>query len=61
MEKLEESSGSKWRKIIVGSGNKKTFEEYAKHYHPWLSNVEIYFVNDEGEVQKIRDAVKIHE
>ena len=60
MEKLEKSSGSKWRKIIVGSCNRKTFENYAKKYHPWLGNVEIYFIDDEGKVQKIRDGVKLY-
>jgi len=60
MEKLEESSGIKWRKILVGSGNRDTFKKYAKNYHPWLGNVEIYFVDEKGEVQKIRDAVKLY-
>jgi len=60
MEKLEASSQSRWRKIIVGSGKKEIFEKYAKNYHPWLSNVEIYFVNDRREVFKIRDSVKLY-
>ncbi len=60
MEKLEESSSSKWRKIIVGSGNRETFEKYAKNFHPWLGNVEIYFVDNKSKVQKIRDAVKLY-
>jgi len=50
MEKLEESSDS----------NRKIFERYAKNYHPWLGDVEIYFVSDEGEIQKIRDAAKLY-
>ena len=60
MEKLEESSSSKWRKIIVGSGNRETFEKHAKNFHPWLGNVEIYFVDNEGKVKKIRNAVKLY-
>jgi len=60
MEKLEESSGSKWRKIIAGSGNEKIFKRYAKNYHPWLGDVEIYFISDKGKIQKIRDAVKLY-
>ena len=60
MEKLEESSKCKWRKIIVGSGNRNTFENYAKKYHPWLGSTEIYFADEKGEVQKIRDAIKLY-
>jgi len=60
MEKLEESSGSKWRKIIVGSGNVEIYERYARKYHPWLGDVEIYFINDKGKIKKIRDAIKLY-
>ena len=60
MEKLEESSGERWRKIIVGSGNREIFGKYARIYHPWLGNVEIYFIDDTGKVEKIRDGIKIY-
>ena len=60
MEKLEESSREKWTKIIVGSGNREIFEKYARIYHPWLGNVEIYFVDNTGKVEKIRDGIKIY-
>lgn len=60
MEKLEGSSGEKWRKIIVGSGNREIFEKYARYYHPWLGDVEIYFVHNTARVEKIRDAIKIY-
>ena len=46
MEKLEKSSGERLRKIIVGSGNKETFERYTREYDLWLDDVEIYFVDE---------------
>jgi len=53
MEKLEESTGKKWKKMIVGLGNRKVFETYARRNNPWLEDVEIYFI-DNGKVEKIR-------
>lgn len=54
MEKLEQSSGRKWKKFIVGLGNKDTFEKYAKQYGPWIGDVEIYFINDDKKLEIIR-------
>lgn len=54
MEKLEQSSGRKWRKFIVGLGNRNTFESYAKRYGPWLGDVEIYFIDDNGKLIELR-------
>jgi len=54
MEKLEQSSGKKWRKFIVGLGNRNTFERYAKQYGPWLGDVEIYFIDDNGKLEILR-------
>ena len=54
MEKLEKFTGTKWRKIIVGAGNKKTFETFAKRYDPWLEDVEIYYIDNEHRVIKLR-------
>ena len=54
MEKLEQSSGRKWRKFIVGLGNRNTFESYAKRYGPWLGDVEIYFIDDNGKLEILR-------
>jgi len=55
MEKLEKCTNTKWRKIIVGAGNKRTFEEYAKRYGPWLEDLEIYFIDENNQVQIIRN------
>jgi len=54
MEKLEQSSGRKWRKFIVGLGNRNTFERYAKQYGPWLGDIEIYFIDDNGKLEILR-------
>ena len=54
MEKLEESSGRKWWKFIVGLGNRKTFERYARQYGPWLGDVEIYFIDENGNLEILR-------
>lgn len=54
MEKLEASTGKKWRKMIVGLGNRQIFETYKRRYDPWLGDVEIYFIDDEDKVHKIR-------
>jgi|GEM_PF-1473419 len=54
MEKLEKYTGTKWRKIIVGAGNRKTFETFARRYDPWLEDVEIYFIDKNGQVYKLR-------
>ena len=54
MEKLEQSSGRKWRKFIVGLGNKEIFEKYVKNYNPWLGDVEIYFINEEKNLEILR-------
>ena len=45
---------TKWRKIIVGAGNRKTFETFARRYDPWLEDVEIYFINNTGNIIKLR-------
>jgi hypothetical protein len=58
MEKLEASTGWKWRKIIVGVGWREIFERFARNYNPWLSDVEIYFMDDKGNIHKIRDKGK---
>lgn len=54
MEKLEKYTGVKWRKIIVGAGNKETFKKFSRRYDPWLEDLEIYFITENGEVVKIR-------
>jgi len=54
MEKLEQSSGKKWRKFIVGLGNRETFVKYAKQYGPWLGGIEIYFIDENGKLETIR-------
>ncbi len=54
MEKLEKFTGTKWRKIIVRAGNRKTFEKFAKRYDPWLEDVEIYYIDNEHRVIKLR-------
>ena len=48
MEKLEQSTGKRWRKMIVGMGNRETFVKYAKRYGPWLGDLEIYFIDVES-------------
>jgi hypothetical protein len=55
MEKLEASTGWKWRKIIVGAGWREIFERFARNYDPWLGNLEIYFIDEKGNIRKIRD------
>ena len=55
MEKLEASTGWKWRKFIVGVGRWSIFERFARNYDPWLGNVEIYFIDDRGKVSKLRN------
>jgi hypothetical protein len=57
MEKLEESTGWKWRKFIVGIGRRSIFERFARNYGPWLGDVEIYFIGDKGKVSKLRNGV----
>jgi hypothetical protein len=54
MEKLEKYTRRKWRKMIVGFGNRKIFADYARLYDSWLSDVEIYFIDDEKKVHRIR-------
>lgn len=54
MEKLEKYTGVKWRKLIVGAGNRKTFETFARRYDPWLEDVEIYFIDRKYKVVKLR-------
>ena len=53
-EKLESSTKRKWRKIIVGFGNRKIFETYSRRYDPWLGEVEIYFIDDNERIHRIR-------
>jgi len=52
--KLEKSSDRKWRKLIVGMGNRETFEKYAKLYGPWLGDLEIYFIDNNKKLWNIR-------
>lgn len=54
MEKLEQSTRKKWRKMIVGTGNKETFVKYAKLYGPWLGDLEIYFIDENEQLDIIR-------
>ena len=54
MEKLEQSSGRKWRKFIVGLGNREIFEKYVKLYNPWLGDVEIYFIDENKNLEILR-------
>ena len=54
MEKLEKYTNTQWRKIIVGAGNRKTFETFARRYNPWLKDLEIYFITPEQRIIKIR-------
>ncbi len=54
MEKLEKYTGTKWRKIIVGAGNRKTFETFARRYDPWLEDVEIYYIDSKHRIVKLR-------
>lgn len=54
MEKLEKYTGSKWRKVIVGAGNKKTFQTFARRHNPWLEDVEIYFIEEDRKVTRLR-------
>ena len=54
MEKLESSSKSKWRKIIVGLGNREIFESYKRRYDAWLGDTEIFFIDDSQKVHKVR-------
>ena len=54
MEKLEQYTKTKWRKIIVGAGNKDIFERFAKKYDPWLDELEIYFITSDLKVLKVR-------
>mgnify|MGYP000327148167 CR=1 FL=1 len=54
MEKLEKYTHMKWRKIIVGAGNIKTFQIFAKRYDQWLEDLEIYFITAQRKVIKIR-------
>lgn len=54
MEKLEKFTGTKWRKMIVGAGNEKTFETFARRYNKWLGDIEIYFISTNKKVKRIR-------
>lgn len=54
MERLEKCTGEKWRKIIVGYGRRKIFEDFARRYNPWLEDLEIYFIEEDGSVRRIR-------
>ena len=57
MEKLEQSSGRKWRKFIVGLGNKEVFEKYVKLYNPWLGDTEIYFIDQDKNLEILRKPI----
>ncbi|MEM4278941.1 MAG: hypothetical protein QXP28_00665 [Archaeoglobaceae archaeon] len=52
MERLKRASGEKWRKIVVGSGNRGKFEKYVKKFNSWLGDVEMCFVDESGEVER---------
>ena len=54
MERLEQYTRKKWRKMIVGMGNKETFVKYAKSYGPWLGDLEIYFIDENEQLEVIR-------
>jgi len=54
MERLEQWTRKKWRKMIVGMGNKETFVKYAKSYGPWLGDLEIYFIDENEQLEVIR-------
>lgn len=54
MEKLERYTGVKWRKIIVGAGNERIFETFARRNNPWLEDIEIYFITENWQVKRIR-------
>ena len=54
MEKLEKYTNTQWRKIIVGAGNRKTFETFARRYNPWLGDLVIYFIMSDREVIRIK-------
>ena len=54
MEKLEKYTGTKWRKVIVGAGNRKIFEAFARRYNPWLEDIEIYYITPSCQVVRIR-------
>jgi hypothetical protein len=58
MEKLEASTGWKWRKIIVGVGRREIFERFSRNYDPWLGDLEMYFMSEKGSLDKIRDSTK---
>ena len=54
MEKLEASTKWKWRKIIVGAGERSIFEKYVRNYDAWLGDVEIFFLNSKRKLHKLR-------
>ncbi len=54
MEKLEKYTGARWRKIIVGAGNRKTFETFVRRYNPWLEDVEVYYITQNHKIVKLR-------
>lgn len=58
MEKLERYTGSKWRKLIVGAGRRKTFEDFIRRYRPWLpEDLEVYFVDSNGNIERLMGEV----
>lgn len=42
------------RKIIVGLGKPRVFQIFCKRYDAWLDDVEIYFIDADDKVNKIR-------
>lgn len=54
MEKLEKHTGVKWRKMIVGAGNRGTFEKFSRRYGQWLGDVEVYYITTDRRVERIR-------
>ncbi len=54
MEKLERYTGTKWRKLIVGAGRRKIFEDFVRRYRSWLpEDLEVYFIDASGNVERL--------
>ena len=54
MEKLERYTSREWRKLIVGAGRRKIFEDFVRRYRPWLpDDLEVYFIDSSGNVERL--------